>query len=209
MSDRFQILLSNLKPVMSSSHTTLDAASASRKARLAGLAALKRKQNEADTTAPVNANVEMDKPSTDDSTPSFISGRNYNWETKGARLGFEHDPAGDIITLEHQASEIAASTAEAAQANEDAEKVIDLFNLQPKNPNWDLKRDLEAKMNILGVKTENAIAKLVRQRIQDSQRNIAASATASTAAADGEHERMDVDGEMLLQGVHAMERENA
>ena len=42
---------------------------------------------------------------------------------------------------------------------------IDLFSLQPKRPNWDLKRDVEKKLERLKPKTDAAIARLVRDRL--------------------------------------------
>ncbi|EFE40871.1 hypothetical protein TRV_04336 [Trichophyton verrucosum HKI 0517] len=186
--------------IMSSSHTTLDAAAADRKARLAKLASLKRQRSETESE-PTDQ-----KDSAGTSTSKYLSGRNYDWETKGAKLGFENDPSQGAATLEDKAAEIAAATAQAAQENEDAEKPIDLFNLQPKKPNWDLKRDLEQKMKILDVRTDNAIAKLVRQRIQNSQ---ATATAAGTRGGDGDGETAGIDGEMLVQGIHTREREEA
>ncbi|KAF3480287.1 complexed with Cdc5 protein Cwf18 [Arthroderma uncinatum] len=181
---------------MSSSHTTLDAAAADRKARLAKLASLKRQRPEPETDTADQSN------STGSTAPQYLSGRNYDWESRGAKLGFESDPTRDAITLEDKAAEIAAVTAHAAHENEDADKPIDLFNLQPKKPNWDLKRDLEQKMKVLDVKTENAMAQLVRQRIQNSQ-----SAMENQRTSGGDEEPAGIDGEMLVQGIHSLERE--
>ncbi|EGD94008.1 hypothetical protein TESG_01537 [Trichophyton tonsurans CBS 112818] len=175
---------------MSSSHTTLDAAAADRKARLAKLASLKRQRSETESESADQ------KDSADSTTSKFLSGRNYDWETKGAKLGFDNDPSQGAATLEDKAAEIAAATAQAAQENEDAEKPIDLFNLQPKKPNWDLKRDLEQKMKILNVRTDNAIA-------------TGAATAAGTRGGDGDGETAGIDGEMLVQGIHTREREEA
>lgn len=59
----------------------------------------------------------------------------------------------------------------AIEAIHEAEKVsnkggeVDLFSLQPKRPNWDLKRDVEKKLERLKPKTDAAIARLVRNRL--------------------------------------------
>ena len=37
----------------------------------------------------------------------------------------------------------------------------DLFNLAPKKPNWDLKRDVEKKLAKLEKKTQSSIAELI------------------------------------------------
>src|SRR5690625_3845890 len=147
---------------MASTHASLDAAATDRKARLAKLASLKRKQPSAEPSdeQPPSANGKVDEISSDVAA-TYISGRNYDPETRGPKLGFEQAPTEGQVTLEAQAAEIAQATAEAAKEDEEDDKPIDLFKLQPKKPNWDLKRDLNEKMKILDVRTENAIARLV------------------------------------------------
>ncbi|OXV11105.1 hypothetical protein Egran_01133 [Elaphomyces granulatus] len=192
---------------MSSNHTSLEAAATERKARLAKLAALKRKQPE---TAPVGeAPFEDAQPadSTSDVVPSFLSGRNYDPETRGPRLGFEKAPTEGQITLEQQASGIATETAEQTREEEAADKPIDLFKLQPRKPNWDLKRHLDERMRILNVRTENALAKLVRQRIETAQR--AARGRASMNNGEEQGEEFGIEGETLVEGIHVREQEEA
>lgn len=190
---------------MASSHTTLDAAATERKARLARLAALKRKQPSTEAEHEVSRD-EKPEDSSLDVTSQFLSGRNYDPATKGPKLGFEHNPVEGQSTLEEQAEKIAISTAEAAKKDEDGEKPIDLFKLQPKKPNWDLKRDLDEKLKILNVRTENAIACLVRERIQNAQK-----AAKEKGKTDGETEGagIGIEGEALLEAVHLREREKA
>lgn len=53
---------------------------------------------------------------------------------------------------------------EANKTNKDGAEV-DLFSLQPKRANWDLKRDMEKKLERLKPKTDAAIARLVRERL--------------------------------------------
>ncbi|PGH19148.1 hypothetical protein AJ80_04228 [Polytolypa hystricis UAMH7299] len=191
---------------MPSTHTKLDAASIDRKARLANLASLKRKQPEADaqeSTATENGDEQID--GTSGVTSKYLSGRNYDIATRGPRLGFENAPNEGETTLEELASKIALETAEAAKADEEVDKPIDLFKLQPKKPNWDLKRDLDEKMKVLNVRTENAIARLVRDRIQNAQK-----AAKEKAVGGGENgEEVGIEGATLVEGVHAREREEA
>ncbi|KAI9488928.1 mRNA splicing factor [Zychaea mexicana] len=52
----------------------------------------------------------------------------------------------------------------AAAAEQDKEEV-DLFNLQPKKPNWDLKRDVQKKLDKLDRKTQRAILEIIRERL--------------------------------------------
>lgn len=190
---------------MSSNHASLDAAATDRKARLAKLASVKRKQPEPEepsTETQVNENDEQDE-GRPDVTTTYLSGRNYDPETRGPKLGFEATPTDGQVTLEAQASELAEATAEKARKDEEADQPIDLFKLQPKKPNWDLKRDLDERMRILGVRTENAIARLVRQRIENAQ----SAAKAKGARVNGEGEQVGIEGEMLVEGIHVREGE--
>ncbi|EEP80928.1 conserved hypothetical protein [Uncinocarpus reesii 1704] len=185
---------------MASTHSTLDAAAVDRKTRLAKLAALKRKQPEPDGKEP-----HLDEPDgkSADVSSKYLSGRNYDPETRGPKLGFENTPIEGQTTLEEKAAKISLSTAETAQKDEEADKPIDLFKLQPKKPNWDLKRDLDAKLKILNVRTENAIARLVRERIQNAQK----AAKEKTKGADVDGEEIGIEGEALVEGMHIRERE--
>lgn len=184
---------------MSSNHASLDAASTDRKARLAKLAAVKRKQPEPETEAVGDEEL----PDADDVTTKYISGRNYDAETRGPKLGFEQGPQEGKVTVEAQAAEIAEAVKEQAQKDED-DAPIDLFKLQPKKPNWDLRRDLDEKLKTLNVRTENAIARLVRQRIENAQR-----AAKEKGASNGTGEEVGIEGDALVEGIHMREQEEA
>ncbi|KAK2760881.1 hypothetical protein FQN54_002121 [Arachnomyces sp. PD_36] len=189
---------------MASTHASLDAAATDRKARLAKLASLKRKQPSTDPSdEQTSQNGTVDQISSDVAA-TYISGRNYDPETRGPKLGFEQAPTEGQVTLEAQAAEIAKAAAEAAKEDEE-DRPIDLFKLQPKKPNWDLKRDLNEKMKILDVRTENAIARLVRQRIENAQKV----AKEKGPASKEEGEEVGIDGGTLVEGVHVREREEA
>jgi len=189
---------------MSSNHASLDAAATERKARLAKLKSLKRKQPDSyqETEGPDGSANGGAKSPSPDITTTYLSGRNYDPTTRGPKLGFETAPSSNQITLEEQAQEIAEDTAKQADEEEKADKPIDLFKLQPKKPNWDLKRDLDRKLERLNVRTDNAIARLVRQRIEAAQK---------TAIANGrggeEGDGMGMEGVTLVEGVHVRERE--
>ncbi|GAA5804475.1 mRNA splicing factor [Helicostylum pulchrum] len=61
-----------------------------------------------------------------------------------------------------------------AQAAEKQKEEVDLFNLAPKKPNWDLKRDVEKKMEKLDRKTQRAIYEIIRLRLEgDKDANLA------------------------------------
>ncbi|PYH64835.1 hypothetical protein ABZX51_004843 [Aspergillus tubingensis] len=190
---------------MSSNHASLDAAANERKARLAKLAALKRKQPEPEPLTEAGAADEELEDAAPDVTKQYLSGRNYDAEMRGPKLGFDTAPSDGQITVEAQAAEIARATAEKAKEDEEGDQPIDLFKLQPKKPNWDLKRDLDEKMNVLNVRTQNAIAKLVRQRIEEAQRAAQAKGTGANGGEQGEE--VGIEGDMLVQGIHVRERE--
>ena len=206
------------------SHTALESASNERKARLAKLASLKRKQPPTDSDAPTGDDSRDNDDSTRTTAPPskadiYLSGRNYDVSTRGPRLGFETSPAANAITLEQQAETITKSTQDQAAKDEleAAEKGLDLFKLQPKKPNWDLKRDLAEKMKVVDVKTKNAIARLVRERIERTKREAleansrqqqSSTVGAGSLPTDVEGEEIGIGGNELVEGVHLREKED-
>ncbi|KAI1336759.1 cwf18 pre-mRNA splicing factor-domain-containing protein [Xylariaceae sp. FL0016] len=196
---------------MSTSHAALSAASDDRKARLAKLKTLKRKQPNDEIVAPESTrSPSPPQPSSDTVDISkHVSGRNYDASTRGAKLGFVAPPTLSLEgpTLEEQAD--AAEKELKARAAEDAkdDKGIDLFKLQPKKPNWDLKRDLDKKMKVLNVRTDNAIARLVRDRIAGAQQAARKDVVMQNSDADGDGEVVGMDGVALVEGLRVRERE--
>ncbi|KAI0472693.1 cwf18 pre-mRNA splicing factor-domain-containing protein [Xylariaceae sp. FL0804] len=243
---------------MPATHATLSAASDDRKARLAKLKTLKRKQPGDEVAAPESersgsppssaplaaaAAAESAEPGHDESTAGplapppapappaanddddaavkHLSLRNYDAATRGARLGFEAPPTLGLEgpTLEEQAAAVEAEARRRAADEARDDRGIDLFRLQPRKPNWDLRRDLDAKLAVLAVRTDNAIARLVRERIagaqaaaRDSRKNNttvtaerAPGAAGGAGADDGEAAGMD--GVALVEGLRVRERE--
>jgi len=191
---------------MSNGHTTLDAAATERKARLAKLASLKRKRPGPDTLAAEDNDANAAIEGRESSTDRYISGRNFDISTKGPKLGFEQQPTADQETVEEKADRIAAAAVvQAAKDEAEAEKGIDLFKLQPKRANWDLKRDLAERTKALDVRTQNAIAKLVRERIQKAKEE--AQKQPPTAQSE-EGEELGVEGNTLVEAVHLREKED-
>ena len=188
---------------MASNHASLDAASIERKARLAQLKSLKRKQPGSETNgeefshAPSDSSIPASQSSL---TTKYISGRNYDPVARGPKLGFEAPPNENQETLEDRATQIANEAHHQAEQEEKEEKPIDLFRLQPKKPNWDLKRDVGRKMERLNLRTDNAIARLVRERIEGAKK---------MAQENGEVEDLGLKGEELVKGVHVREQEEA
>jgi len=196
-----------------SSHETLSAAANDRKSRLAQLKSLKRKQApDADerhgdsdpSTALVRAEPGDEEPSV---TSTYLSGRNFDPSTRNVKLGFDSIPIGDATkTLEYKAKQLALTAREEQEKEKKEDKPLDLFKLQPKKPNWDLKRDLAEKMRALDVQTENAIAKLVRERVEAQKKEQVASGTQATNG-DGEAQQVGMQGSELVEAMHLKERE--
>lgn len=192
--------------------SSLSAAADDRKARLAKLKNLKRKQPADEIVAP-ESEREVSAPATDAETIEsdvariHLSGRNYDPEARGPKLGFEAPPTQDLEkpTLEEQAADIEAEVKQKAAEEAQDDKGIDLFKLQPKKPNWDLKRDLEKKLEILNVRTDNAIARLVRERISNAQK--AAIQSKQPGGSNTDEGTAGVDGVALVEGLRVRERE--
>lgn len=194
---------------MSASQASLRAAADERKARLAKLKSLKRKQPDGEI-APPESTLSPSPPASPDVAKLHLSGRNYDPETKGPKLGFEAPPTQVLEkpTLEQQAAEVEAEIRRKAEAEEKEDQGVDLFKLQPKKPNWDLKRDLEKKLEVLNVRTENAIASLVRERIESAQKIAKAkSGGSAVSTASGGGEEMGMEGVALVEGLRVRERE--
>lgn len=192
---------------MSSNNASLGAAVDERKARLAKLKSLKRKQPADEIVAPESTRSPS-PPASPDVTRLHLSGRNYDPESKGPKLGFEAPPIDDLDkpTLEEQAAEVEAEIRKKAAEDENDETGVDLFKLQPRKPNWDLKRDLDKKLDVLNVRTENAIASLVRERIEAAQKAARAKSGAPATASEG-GEEMGMEGVALVEGLRVRERE--
>ncbi|KAK5013665.1 hypothetical protein LTR39_003538 [Cryomyces antarcticus] len=194
------------------SHASLDAAAQERKARLAKLKSLKRKQPDTNaevSTEAIPATVEapatISSPTPPDITATYLSGRNYNALTKGPKLGFELPPSVAQPTLEAAAARLAAETRAQAEADAATDAPLDLFKLQPKKPNWDLKRDLARKLEVLDVRTENAIARLVRRRIEGARKVDGGGGGKGQEGGDGEV--VGMEGATLVEAMHVRERE--
>lgn len=191
---------------MSNEHPSLDAAAAERKARLAKLASLKRKRPGTELNNEQKNETDTNTEQPESTTNKYVSGRNYDISTKGPKLGFEHEPETQHETVEQEAQRISTTTElQAARDEEEAQKGIDLFKLQPRKPNWDLKRDLAEKMKVVDIRTQNAIARLVRERIQKAKEEAQRESKPSQL---DEGEELGVKGSTLVEAVHLRERED-
>ncbi|XP_015176968.1 PREDICTED: coiled-coil domain-containing protein 12 [Polistes dominula] len=50
---------------------------------------------------------------------------------------------------------------------------LDISNLAPRKPDWDLKRDVSKKLEKLERRTQKAIAELIRERLKQGQHDLA------------------------------------
>ncbi|KAI8141576.1 cwf18 pre-mRNA splicing factor-domain-containing protein [Fennellomyces sp. T-0311] len=72
-----------------------------------------------------------------------------------------------------------------AAAAEQEKEEVDLFNLAPKKPNWDLKRDVEKKLEKLDRRTQRAILEIIRERLSGGDKT----ANLAEAVANAEKEQ--------------------
>ncbi|KAH7350862.1 putative cell cycle control protein cwf18 [Rhexocercosporidium sp. MPI-PUGE-AT-0058] len=176
---------------MSSTHATLGAAADERKARLAKLKNLKRKQPGDEIVAPESTRSPS-PPTEPDVAKLHLSGRNYDPETKGPKLGFEAPPTLAVEkTLEQQAKEVEDEIRKKAEEEEQDDKG----------------RDLDKKLEILNVRTENAIARMVRERIEGAQKAAKSKLGNGAVTASEGGEEMGMEGIALVEGVKLRERE--
>lgn len=61
---------------------------------------------------------------------------------------------------------------------------IDIVNLAPRKPDWDLKRDVSKKLEKLEKQTQRAIAELIRERLKKNQSNMLEMVNIATADVD-------------------------
>ncbi|WVQ95544.1 hypothetical protein IAU59_002641 [Kwoniella sp. CBS 9459] len=94
--------------------------------------------------------------------------RNYDPETRNLR---KRDIAGDAgdDTVEKAVEGLAEQIIR--EDEEKRQEELDLFNIQPKRANWDLKRDMTNRMAKLDRKTNEAIATIFRQRLQSMKKD--------------------------------------
>ncbi|VDI17599.1 coiled-coil domain-containing protein 12-like [Mytilus galloprovincialis] len=73
----------------------------------------------------------------------------------------------------------------------DVVEEVDLMNLAPRKPDWDLKRDIAKKLEKLERRTQRAIAELIRDRLQNSDQDLALVVNAGEAIARTEEDEDD------------------
>ncbi|KAJ1979854.1 hypothetical protein H4R33_005615 [Dimargaris cristalligena] len=143
-------------------------------------------------------------PSTAWPKPSVLTGATVEQATTGVA---ERTLAAENARKQHQQSQSAANAG-----------AIDLQQLAPQKPNWDLKRDLQKKLDKLEPKTQAALAELIRQRVQpppsqsaEEGVNIASAGSSSTTSrspsstARADNQANDSESLNLADAVQAQE----
>jgi len=125
---------------------SLAEASEARKARLTALR--KRKAGEA-----------VDE---EGNTEPLIKNRNFDPDSRTLR---KH--ANDDVVMQDTVEVQVKGLAEQILAEDEKLRAqeLDVFNIAPKRPNWDLKREMEKKLAKLERRTQEAIHTLIRQRL--------------------------------------------
>ncbi|ORX41124.1 cwf18 pre-mRNA splicing factor-domain-containing protein [Kockovaella imperatae] len=110
--------------------------------------------------------------------------RNFDPETRQSR---KRDGPGDD-TVEKAVEGLAEQIIK--EDEEKRKEELDLFNIQPRRANWDLKRDMTNRMSKLERRTNEAIATIFRQRLQSMKKdNPGAEVDIVASMNAAEHER--------------------
>ncbi|XP_046565106.1 coiled-coil domain-containing protein 12-like [Haliotis rubra] len=147
---------------------TLEDAARKRKERLRALREKKQENSKGDASEQSDNNESESLP-----RPMF---RSYKPQDDGLK---EH--ALDTIKPGDVENEVKHQI-EAGKTKHIVEEV-DLLNLAPRKPDWDLKRDIAPKLEKLEKRTQRAIAELIRDRLKASQEDLASVVNASEAVA--------------------------
>ncbi|KAH8549570.1 mRNA splicing factor [Umbelopsis sp. PMI_123] len=117
-----------------------------------------------------------------------LSFRNYQPTDENLKKNTNIATPDDINnTVEQETRNITKEALEEAERLQKEE--IDLFSLAPKRANWDLKRDVEKKLESLDKLTQRAIAEIIRERLKSESKT---GTDLAEAVADAEAaQRMD------------------
>lgn len=139
--------------------SSLEEQARSRKEKLAQLRGLKRKNEQSEEHLETG-----EKNHEESNNQNIFKSRNFDIETREAKVGYENAPDEDVETVEVVTEELRQNAMDNFMKK--TSEPLDLSKLEPKSVTWDLERDLEPKMKILETRTDNAIIKLVRERLQ-------------------------------------------
>lgn len=100
---------------------------------------------------------------TDDVAESLFKPRNFDPESRTIKKHTRDDDVDMEDTVEKNVAGLAEQIIQEDKARQTQE--LDVFNIAPKRPNWDLKRETQEKLAKLERKTQEAIHILIRQRL--------------------------------------------
>lgn len=119
--------------------------------------------------------------------------RNYQPEVSSDKDGAEGSEKQELINLPVKLDVLENEVADQLEAMKTPLKVeeIDITNLAPRKVDWDLKRNIAKKLEILERRTQKAIAELIRERLKGGQLDIAQAVSAATGDAGGKDDDED------------------
>ncbi|CAB4441168.1 unnamed protein product [Rhizophagus irregularis] len=162
----------------------MEEASRQRKERLE---ALRKRKLDSDTN---KNDAEEDSNNIENPILKFRNYTPINEDIKSISTVNIATPKDITDTLENTVEKIAKQVKEEEEKKREEE--VDLFNLAPKKPNWDLKRDVEKKLAKLEKKTQSSIAELIRIRLQSESNE---DASVDLVDAVNAQQKADTDGE--------------
>ncbi|XP_051162082.1 coiled-coil domain-containing protein 12 [Leptopilina boulardi] len=136
--------------------------------------ALKRKERLAALKRKNEVSNEKLEPSKKLPTPKFRSYRPQDESLKEKIL--DDAKPGDVES--EVAEQLKAATTKAVIEE------LDIHNLAPRKPDWDLKRDVDKKLEKLERRTQKAIAELIRDRLKMTQEDLASAVNVGTKTHD-------------------------
>ncbi|KAI0724988.1 cwf18 pre-mRNA splicing factor-domain-containing protein [Fomitopsis betulina] len=123
---------------------------------------------------------------------SVIKHRTFDPERRTLKKHTREDDEHMEDTVEKKVEGMAEAVIEEDQQRRAQD--LDLFNIAPKRPNWDLKREMEKKLARLERKTQEAIHTLIRQRLaaqQGQSDDLVGAMNAQERAAQAENDASD------------------
>ncbi|CAE6339033.1 Coiled-coil domain-containing protein 12 OS=Mus musculus GN=Ccdc12 PE=1 SV=2 [Rhizoctonia solani AG-1 IB] len=123
--------------------------------------------------------------------PGLPQIKQRNFDADARKVIKKKDAAEEDDTVEKQI----AGLADLIIADDEQKRgeELDLTNIAPKRPNWDLKRDLDKKLVKLERQTQRAIHTLIRQRLS-GQKEVPTDLAATLSAAQKANDQ-DIDGD--------------
>ncbi|KAK2466744.1 hypothetical protein APHAL10511_001002 [Amanita phalloides] len=102
------------------------------------------------------------KAGANDEEETILKNRNFDPETRTLRKHAKTDEDMQD-TVEKDIAGLAEDII--AEDEQRRQQELDVFNIAPKRPNWDLKREMGKKLAKLERKTQEAVHTLIRQRL--------------------------------------------